>query len=219
MYTKDLYDKKREEKYYISKMKSDKNFKNKKSPGITLWDKDPPLSSFSVDCLLLSISVPWRIVCFSNEMPLEETKFSFSRGYQLDIASRLEMRAPASVSQMLRLWARHISWPRWWFRMMMRLENARSGKRQWGQWAARLPYLSGACGLSSQWWAPEAVNHGPWSTLGICSGMGGTGQFSLAHENGPGLMPPWELLLALHDVPARLSILSSYKDNCKWEVI
>lgn len=36
MYTKDLYDKKREEKYYISKMKSDKNFKNKKSPGITL---------------------------------------------------------------------------------------------------------------------------------------------------------------------------------------
>lgn len=115
-------------------MKSDKNFKNKKSPGITLWDKDPPLSSFSVDCLLLSISVPWRIVCFSSEMPLEETKFSFSRGYQLDIASRLETRAPASVSQMLRLWARHISWPRWWFQMMMRLENARSGRRQWGQW-------------------------------------------------------------------------------------
>lgn len=38
------------------------------------------LSLFSVGCLLLSISLPLRVVCLPNETPLGETKFSFISG-------------------------------------------------------------------------------------------------------------------------------------------
>lgn len=188
----------------------------------------PGTSTEFIFCWLSTATIPWTIVCFSSEMPLEETKFSFSRDYQLDIASRLEMRAPASVSQMLRLWACQSSWPRWWFQMTMRLEKARRGRRLWGSGSR----LKQAVGSSSDLplrclWSQLSVEGSrgseswPLKHFGnlFRHGVSGTGQFSLAHENGPGLILPWELLLALHDVPGRLSLLSSYKDNCKWEVI
>ena len=36
-------------------------------------------------------SLPLRVVCFPSEMPLEETKFSFASGYQLEMTSQLGM--------------------------------------------------------------------------------------------------------------------------------
>lgn len=37
--------------------------------------------------------IPLRVFCFPNEVSFEETKFSFSSGYQLGIASGLGMDA------------------------------------------------------------------------------------------------------------------------------
>jgi hypothetical protein len=50
-----------------------------------------PLSLLPVDHLLLGITLPLKVVCFSNETALEKTKISFASGYQLEIASGLEM--------------------------------------------------------------------------------------------------------------------------------
>lgn len=43
--------------------------------------------------ILLAIycCLPLKIVCFSSDTPLEETKFSFTSGYKLEIASELGM--------------------------------------------------------------------------------------------------------------------------------
>lgn len=50
------------------------------------------LSFFSVGHLLLH-AASLRGLCFPCETPLEETKFSFASGYQLEKASELEMGA------------------------------------------------------------------------------------------------------------------------------
>lgn len=54
-------------------------------------------------CLTLSIycwacSLSLQVVCFLSEIALGETRFSFTGGYQLEIASRLGMQAPVHFS-------------------------------------------------------------------------------------------------------------------------
>lgn len=51
-----------------------------------------PLSSFSVDHLLVDVKPTLRVF-FSSETSLEETKFSFASGYQLERAAELGMEA------------------------------------------------------------------------------------------------------------------------------
>lgn len=48
-----------------------------------------PLSSFSVDHLLLDTQPTLESRWFSSETPLEETEFLFASGYQLERASGL----------------------------------------------------------------------------------------------------------------------------------
>jgi hypothetical protein len=51
------------------------------------------LSPFSVVISCWARSPPLRVVCFSTDTPLEETKLSFANGYQLEAVSGLGIEA------------------------------------------------------------------------------------------------------------------------------
>lgn len=76
--------------------------KRRKSPDITLEDKEPPKmpSSFSDACRLLGIQPALRTLCFLSETLLEESEFTSD--YQLEIASELGMEMCIHIS--FQLW-------------------------------------------------------------------------------------------------------------------
>lgn len=49
-----------------------------------------PLSLFSVTIYCWMCSLLLRLVCFPSESPLDETKFTFESGYQIEIVPELE---------------------------------------------------------------------------------------------------------------------------------
>lgn len=63
---------------------------------MTLWDKEPPKMPstwLSVGVYCWACSLYLRVVCFTSENLLEEIKFLFASGYQLEISFEFGVRA------------------------------------------------------------------------------------------------------------------------------